>query len=68
MSLVTRLHTFLLPRLRNDAQLLHHLQTVSDAPVIPYLAPDTRSTVTEYFHTVGVLREVELVRPEFLVL
>src|SRR5215207_7272888 len=38
MSLVTRLHTFLLPRLRNDAQLLHHLQIVGDAPVIPNLA------------------------------
>ena len=38
MSLVTRLHTFLAPRLRNDAQLLHHLQIVGDAPVIPNLA------------------------------
>src|SRR5215203_3211635 len=38
MSLATRLHTFLLPRLRNDAQLLHHLQIVADAPVIPNLA------------------------------
>jgi hypothetical protein len=25
MSLVTRLHTFLLARLRNETQLLHHL-------------------------------------------
>src|SRR5215218_3995732 len=37
-ALVTRLHTFLAPRLRNDAQLLHHLQIVGDAPVIPNLA------------------------------
>jgi hypothetical protein len=39
MSLVTRLNTFfLLARLSNDAQLLHHLQIVADAPVIPNLA------------------------------
>src|SRR5215212_2240504 len=37
-SLVTRLHTFLLAPLRNDAQLLHHLQIVADAPVIANLA------------------------------
>src|SRR5215208_5001726 len=35
MSLVTRLHTFfLLARIGNHTQLLHHLQFVADAPVI----------------------------------
>src|ERR687893_616771 len=38
-SVGTRLHPFfLLARLRNAAQLLHHLQIVADPPVIPNLA------------------------------
>jgi hypothetical protein len=37
VPLVIRLHTFL-PRLQNNTQLLHHLQAVGDAPVLPNLA------------------------------